>query len=62
MTITKLKPRHWQHTPTGLRIWLPEDKRSFRVVETETGGYEYVTPIKFRTFEGAVRFLNALEA
>lgn len=54
-----LRPRTWLHLASGLCIWLPDDKRTFRVVNAD---WEYVTPKRFRTREGAVKFIERTTA
>jgi hypothetical protein len=56
-TITLIRPRHWQHAATGLTIWLPCDKRSFRVINRD--GDEQ-TSHRFRSLRTAAAFLDRL--
>jgi hypothetical protein len=55
-TITALRPRNWLHTTTGLVVWLPCDKKTFRIVSRN--GDEQ-TSRRFRSLKAAVAFLNA---
>jgi len=57
-TITLIRPRHWMHAASGLTIWLPCDKRTFRVIDRETG--EEQTPRRFRSLKTAAAFLDRL--
>lgn len=57
-TVTLIRPRHWQHAATGLTIWLPCDKRSFRVINRDTG--EDYSPRRFRSLRTAAAFLDRL--
>jgi hypothetical protein len=56
-TITLIRPRRWLHAATGLFIWLPCDKRSFRVGNRD--GDEQ-TPRRFRSLRTAAAFLDRL--
>jgi hypothetical protein len=48
--IIHLRPRLWQHELTGLRIRLPDDTRTFRVVKLDADGYEVeATSRRFRS-------------
>lgn len=49
---TKLENRKVWKREDGVRIWLPCDKRTFRIVGPN---FEYLSPRRFRTLEGAVR-------
>lgn len=53
--LTQLRPRVWLHNASGLNIWLPCDKRTFRVVTAD--GIE-ITSKRFRTRQGAVKFID----
>ena len=57
-TITALRPRNWLHTATGFVVWLPCDKRLFRVVSRDTGVEQ--APRRFRTLRAAAAFLDGL--
>ena len=54
--VTALRPRNWLHTTTGLVIWLPCDKKTFRIVSRDGAAQ---TPRRFRSLKAAVAFLNA---
>lgn len=56
---TNIRSRVWLHNASGLRIWLPEDKRTFRVVTAD--GIE-ITSKRFRTRHGAAKFIERLSA
>ena len=58
-TITLIRPRRWLHAATGLFIWLPCDKRTFRVGNRD--GDEQ-TPRRFRSLKTAAAFLDRLSA
>jgi hypothetical protein len=56
-TVTLIRPRRWLHAATGLTIWLPCDKRTFRVINRD--GDEQ-TPRRFRSLKTAAAFLDRL--
>jgi hypothetical protein len=57
-TITPLRPRNWLHASTGLVVWLPCDKRLFRVVSRDTGADQALP--RFRSLRAAAAFLDRL--
>jgi hypothetical protein len=56
-TVTLIRPRRWLHAATGLIIWLPCDKRTFRVINRDGDAQ---TPRRFRSVRTAAAFLDRL--
>jgi hypothetical protein len=55
--VTLIRPRRWLHVATGLTIWLPCDKRTFRVGNRDG---DELTPRRFRSLRTAAAFLDRL--
>lgn len=53
-SVTQIRPRVWRHAATGLDIWLPCDKRTYRVVDRDGNA---ATSRRFRSFTAAANFL-----